>query len=59
MMITSLILRAWFKNTRTLNTQARVLADDMLLTTHGPKHLVLFSNFRTALNHTHEYLIAM
>ena len=49
MMITALLMRPWILKMRQLNTNARVLADDMLLITHGPKHL---THFNTALSHT-------
>ena len=56
MMVIALMLRPWILIIREKGAQGRVLADDILVTTEGNNHAVLFEE---VYDSTHEYLLDM
>ena len=53
MMLTSLLMRAWIMQMRSMSVQPRVLADDLQLLCIGPKHL---EHFEFGFNKSQEHL---
>ena len=53
MMFVGLYLRPWVKRMEQIGATPRVLADDMLITVHGPNHVEIF---KQAMDETHQFL---